>query len=242
MDVYLYSFGDPSARVVLRHVSYGMVSPYEEVPQGDYIVSMRAAGAAPTTQPALSAGFWVNAGNAYTVAGIGPHSRLRVQVLKDTTAASAGRVLVRVIQASLREPDISVTLGGLVLARKLQFQSATSYRAVTPGIQVLRVAGASEDAAKDISLPADSIHTVVVLDAGGGLRITDLVDAAGSQVPPSGSAATGLGGTASRPAPSPLPWLAVVFVATLLAGAGLARAGVRQYRQVRLTGTRTRTH
>src|SRR5216683_6936772 len=48
MDVYLYSFGDPSARVVLRHVSYGMVSPYEEVPQGDYIVSMRAAGAAPT--------------------------------------------------------------------------------------------------------------------------------------------------------------------------------------------------
>jgi len=224
---------------VLHHVSYGTVSPYEQVPTGDYTVSMRAAGAAPTTQPALSAGFWVNAGNAYTVAGIGPHSRLRVQVLKDTTAASAGRVLVRVIQASLREPDISVTLGGLVLARKLQFQSATSYRAVTPGIQVLRVAGVSEDAAKDISLPADSIHTLVVLDAGGSLRITDLVDAAGSQVPPSGSAATGLGGTASRPAPSPLPWLAVVFVATLLAGAGLARAGVRQYRQVRLPGTRT---
>jgi hypothetical protein len=239
MDVYLYSFGDPSARVVLRHVSYGMVSPYEEIPQGDYIVSMRAAGAAPTTQPALSAGFWVNAGDAYTVAGVGQHSKLRVQVLRDTTAASAGRALVRVIQASLRQQAVSVTLGGVVLAQKLQFAAATSYHAVTPGIQVLRVAGASEDAAKDISLPADSIHTLVVLDSGGSLRITDLVDAAGSQIPPSGGAATGLGGTASRPAPSPLPWLAVIFLGTLLAGAGLTGASVRQYRQVRLTGTRT---
>jgi hypothetical protein len=239
MDVYLYSFGDPSARVVLRHVAYGMVSPYEEVPQGDYIVSMRAAGAAPTTQPVLSAGFWVNAGDAYTAAGIGPHSRLRVQVLRDATAAPAGRVLVRVIQASLRTREVTVTLGGLVLARKLQFTAGTSYHAVPPGIQVLRVAGTSEDASKDISLPADSIHTLVVLDSGGGLRITDLVDAAGSQVPPSGAAATGLGGTASRPAPSPLPWLAVIFAGTLLAGAGLGGIGVRRYRQVRLTGART---
>src|ERR1039458_5163750 len=43
VDVYLYSFGDPSARLVLRHVSYGTVSPYQEVPAGDYTVSMRAA-------------------------------------------------------------------------------------------------------------------------------------------------------------------------------------------------------
>ena len=63
-----------------------------------------------------------NAGDAYTVAGIGPHSRLRVQVLKDTIAASAGQALVRVIQASLRQHDVTVTLGGLVLARKLEFQ------------------------------------------------------------------------------------------------------------------------
>ena len=47
VDVYLYSFGDPSARLVLRHVSYGTVSPYREVPAGDYTVSMRAAGASP---------------------------------------------------------------------------------------------------------------------------------------------------------------------------------------------------
>jgi hypothetical protein len=43
VDVYLYSFGNPRARLVLHHVSYGMVSPYEEVPAGDYTVSMRSA-------------------------------------------------------------------------------------------------------------------------------------------------------------------------------------------------------
>jgi hypothetical protein len=234
VDVYLYSFGDPSARLVLRHVSYGMVSPYQEVPAGEYTVSMRAAGAAPTAQPVLSTGFSVSAGDAYTVAGMGPASGLRLQVLNDTLAVPAGRALVRVIQASLRQHVVSVTLGALVLARKLQFASTTSYQAVTAGTRIVRVAGDSEDVSLDISLPAATIRTLVVLDGADGLRITDLEDAAGSQVQPSGGAATGLGGTAPRPAPSPLPWLAVIAAGTLLAG-----AGARRYRQIRLTGTRT---
>src|SRR5262245_24748000 len=36
VDVYLYSFGNPHARLVLHHVSYGTVSPYQQVPAGDY--------------------------------------------------------------------------------------------------------------------------------------------------------------------------------------------------------------
>jgi hypothetical protein len=101
-----------------------------------------------------------------------------------------------------------------------------------PGVGV---AGDSEDASLDLSLPADTIHTLVVLDGAGRLRITDLEDAAGSQVRPSGGAATGLGGTAARPGPSPLPWLAVIAADTLLAG-----AGARRYRQIRVVGTRGR--
>jgi len=72
VDVYLYNFGDPKARLVLRHVAYGMVSPYEQLPAGDYTVSMRAAGAKPATKPVLSTAFWVTGGDAYTVAGMGP--------------------------------------------------------------------------------------------------------------------------------------------------------------------------
>ena len=235
VDVYLYSFGHPHARLVLRHVSYGTVSPYQNIPAGDYTVSMRPAGAAATAQPVLSTGFWVSAGDAYTVAGMGPASGLRLQVLKDTLAVPAGRALVRVIQASLRQHLVRVALGGNVLARKLPFARTTSYQPVTAGTQVVRVAGSSEDASLGVSLPSDTIHTLVVLDGARGLRITSLEDAAGSRIRPSGGAATGLGGTAPRPAGSPLPWLAV-----MAAGIGLAGAAARWYRRIRLAGTHAR--
>src|ERR1700679_3627467 len=41
VDVYLYNFGNPAARLVLHHVSYGTVSSYQQVPSGEYPVSMR---------------------------------------------------------------------------------------------------------------------------------------------------------------------------------------------------------
>jgi hypothetical protein len=234
VDVYLYSFGDPSARLVLHHVSYGMVSPYQEVPAGDYTVSMRGAGAAPSAKPLLSTSFSVSAGDAYTVAGMGPASGLRLQVLKDTLASPGGRVLVRVIQASLREHVVTVRLGRRVLARELRFATATPYQPVAAGSRVVHVAGEGGAASLRLALRPDTVHTLVVLDGPGRLRITDLEDAAGSQADPSGGAATGLGGTAPRPASSPLPWVAMIAVGGLLAG-----AGARRYRRIRLGAPRT---
>jgi hypothetical protein len=234
VDVYLYSFGDPSARLVLRHVSYGTVSPYQQVPVGDYTVSMRAAGAAATAQPLLSTGFLVAAGKAYTVAGMGPASGLRLQVLQDTLAVPPGRALVRIIQASLRQHVVSVRLRGDVLVRQLPFASTTPYQTVAAGSTVVRVAGHTEDASRSLSLGADTVHTLVVLDGARRLRITDLEDAAGSVVRPSGGAATGLGGTAPRPAPSPVPWLAMIGAGALLAG-----SAARWHRRLRPAGART---
>ena len=80
----------------------------------------------------------------------------------------------------------------------------------------------------NVALPADSTHTLVVLDGSKGLRLTDLEDAAGSQVAPAGGAATGLGGTAPRPRPGPWPWLAVIVAGTLL-----SLAGARRFRAAR---------
>jgi len=48
VDVYLYSFGNSDAQIVLHHVAYGTVSPYEAVSAGDYSVAMRATGASPS--------------------------------------------------------------------------------------------------------------------------------------------------------------------------------------------------
>src|SRR6201985_3941314 len=77
VDVYLYSFGNSNAKIVLHHVAYGEVSPYETVTAGDYSVAMRAAGAAASSQPVLSTSVTVKAGHAYTGGGLGPKSGLR---------------------------------------------------------------------------------------------------------------------------------------------------------------------
>ena len=63
---------------MLHHVAYGTVSPYETVQAGDYSVAMRGAGASPSSQPVLSTSVTIPAGHAYTVAGMGPESGLRL--------------------------------------------------------------------------------------------------------------------------------------------------------------------
>src|SRR3974377_2408817 len=63
-DVYLYSFGNSTAMIVLHHVADGTVSPYELVPAGDYSVAMRAAGASATSPPVLSTHVAIVAGPA----------------------------------------------------------------------------------------------------------------------------------------------------------------------------------
>jgi hypothetical protein len=238
VDVYLYNFGDPSARLVLHHVSYGNVSPYEQLPPGDYTVAMRATGATASSPPVLSTAFWVTAGDAYTVAGMGPLSGLRLQVMKDALTAPPGRALVRVIQASLRQQAVSVSLGGQPIAPHLTFATTTSYQAVAPGHRTVTAVGDSERASLDLDLAPDTTYTLTVLDGQSGLRIAALDDAVGSRVMPVGGADTGLGGTAPLPAPSPLPWLCLLAAGLLLAGAGqrLSRRANRNSKSISRTG------
>jgi len=229
VDVYLYSFGDPKAMIVLRHVSYGTVSPFEKVASGEYTVAMRGAGAKPGSPPVLSTTVTIVPGGAYTVAGLGPASGLRLQVLRDRLTTPKGESLVRVIQASLRDHKVTVTAGSQVLARQLAFGDVTAYRAARPGSWPVHVSGAAGMATMPVTLAAGTIHTLVVLDGtGGGLMIDNLKDAAGSAVLPQGGAATGLGGTAPRPAPSPAPW-----AATIAAGALCLAAVAYRLRRVR---------
>jgi Domain of unknown function (DUF4397) len=223
VDVYLYSFHDPSARIVLHHVAYGTVSPYEQVPAGEYTVAMRGAGAAPTTKPVLSTTFNVASGGAYTVAGMGPYKGLRIQVIRDRLTAPKGKVLVRVIQASMHQERVTVRLNGRPLARKLAFSHVSTYVAVRPGTLRVRALGATASCTRTVTLTAGSIHTLVVLDTSTtALGVTDLMDAQGSQVDPVGGAQTGFGGTAPRPGEPVLPWAAAAAAGLLAAlGGGL---------------------
>jgi len=228
VDVYLYSFGDASAQIVLHHVAYGTVSPYEQVPAGDYTVAMRAAGAAASSKPVLSTEVDVSAGHAYTVAGMGPFSALRLQVLKDRLTTPPGKALVRVIEASLLQKRVTVQLNGATLVGQLQFGTATGYHAVAPGTMTVHVAGSSQHTQSIVAMPAGSIHTIVVLDDPGHLTIQVLEDAAGSSATPAGAAATGFGGTAARPGPPLLPWLAAALTGLVLAAGGATRLRLRR--------------
>jgi hypothetical protein len=145
-----------------------------------------------------------------------------VAVLQDDLTTPAGQALVRVFQASLKQPRVTVSYGPDVLARQLPFGSATSYVAVSPGTRMVQFTAAGEQAAMPVDLAADTIHTIVVLDDSSGLRIDTLTDAVGSQLMPKGGANTGFGGTAPRLPGSPAPWLLTIAVGVLLTMAGFA--------------------
>jgi hypothetical protein len=222
VDVYLYPFGNPSAQLVLHHVAYGTVSPFEQVAAGDYTVAMRLAGAPASSKPVLSTAVDVAPGHAYTVAGMGPESGIRLQVIPDELTTPPGKALVRVIQASLLQNSVTVTAGHIRLATHLKFASVTGYRAVAPGTWTVQAAGSSETATASVVLAAGSIHTLVILDDPGQLGIDDLLEAAGSKVAAIGAAQTGLGGTAARPGVSLRPWAAVATAGVIGVAGGMA--------------------
>ncbi len=230
VDVYLYSFGNSNAMIVLHHVAYGTVSPYESVQAGDYSVAMRGAGAPATSQPVLSTSVTISAGHAYTVAGMGPESGLRLQILDDELTTPPGQALVRVIQASLKEQVVKVTLGSTVLADDLKFASVSSYQAVSPGATTVTVSSAGGTANSSVTLAASTVHTLVVLDGASGLEVVNLEDASGSGKPPLGGVSTGFGGTAPHGPGSPVPWLAAIGAGLLLALTGGLR--LRRSRQL----------
>jgi len=223
VDVYLYSFGDPSARVVLKNVSYGTVSGYERVPAGEYTVAMRMPTASPTSKPVLSTTVNVASGGAYTVAGMGQASALRLQVFRDRLKTPRGKALVRIIQASMHQPSVTVTAGRKVIGRKLKFTTVSGYRALSPGDLTVHAVGKSESGSDRFMLDANAIYTLVVMDASGHLEVACLMDSVGSKVMPGGSAEMGLGGTAPRPGASLLPWLAAAAAGLLAAAGGVLR-------------------
>jgi Domain of unknown function (DUF4397) len=229
-DIYLNSFSGSSGMTVIRHVRYGHVSVYRAIPAGQYTVAMRDSGAPATTPPTLSASVQVTPGMAYTIVSMGPASHLGVQVLKETMMSSPGKALVRVVQESVAQHRVTVNAGRRALGGPLQLGSYTGFLAVSPGWQDIHAAGYSATTTRHLYLQANTIHTLVVLDNEGGLRIHSLADAVGSRAMPIGGAATGLGGTAPKPGTSPALWLAIMVGGGLLAAMGAIRLRRRRHR------------
>lgn len=237
MDMYLYPFGQPGHPIVLKDVRYGDVSAYMALSPGQYTVAMRGFGAPASSAPALESSFMVSAGTAYTLAALGPDPGLQVEVLKDQMSPPAGKALVRVVQASLKEHQVTVSYGPDVLARQLSFGRATSYNTVPSGVQTVRFTAAGEQTAMSMKLAANAVYTIVVLDDPSGLKVDAVMDAAGSRIMPKGGPSAGLGGAATRPGVDSGPWLLILVAGALLTAAG--SAGLRRSRHAATSaGTR----
>ncbi len=135
------------------------------------------------------------------------------------------------IQASLKEHQVTVSYGSDVLASKLAFGSSTAYTALAPGTGTVKLEAPSGSTALPVTLAANTVRTIVVLDGANGLKVDALTDAAGSNVLPSGAAATGFGGMAvPAGGTDPALWLLMIVGGVLLALAGFA--GQRRSRKV----------
>ena len=229
VETYLLAFANSAKPLPPLGVSYGHVSNYRAVSVGEYSVAFRPVGAPASSPPVVSANFMVSAGMTYTLASVGPATAPRIEVLKDQMAVPSGSALVRVIQASLKMDQVTVTYGADVLAQQLAFGAVTSYVSVPPGTQTVAFSAAGEQAEMPVTLAAASAHTIVVLDTASGLSVDTFTDAAGSSRAPVGGAATGFGGMAPRAAPGLAPWLATLAAGLLLMTVGVL--GLRRYRR-----------
>lgn len=232
VDVYLYAFGGTSAEIVLEHVGYGDASPYEPLPQGLYTVAMRSAGASASTPPVISANVDVKAGAAYTVAGLGPFANLTLNVLSDRLTAPAHEADVRVIQASLRSPSVTVSAGGHQIGGSMHFPAVSDYRAVAAGPSAIAVKTPVTSVTSVMNLRAGSTYTLAVLDGQGTApKILDLTDSVGVDGVPKGGVAAGLGGAADRglfgPQEEAMLWGGLLVAGAL--GVGLSVRRLRRF-------------
>jgi hypothetical protein len=236
VDVYLYASGDSSPQVVVRDIAYGVVSGYNQIPAGSYTVKMLTAGDAASAQPLLSASLTVQAGHSYTVAAFTVAGQGRqAKVLDDSLTTPSGKSLVRVIQASINQKDLTFhcscapgAAGNLM--SKGTTGAVSAYIPIPANTWTMTATGPTANTSLPVTLVAGTVHTEVVIDTPSGIQIENLVDAAGSGQPPLGGIGTGFGGTAGHGPGSLLPWLAVIGAGVLLALAGgfrLRRRGVR---------------
>jgi hypothetical protein len=203
VEVYLQPFSGAALSLIVPNAAYAAVSPNRLVEPGDYLVTMRLHGAAPTTAALLSWTLDAKAGQAYTIAGVGTGNARHGVVLHDElTQPPAGTGRVRVVQAASRAPKaMVVAVNGPTLAANLAFATTTSYTQVPAGTWPLKANSAQDPSlttSSTVSIASGSVTSVLLLDGKtGGLAIRTVLDAASAPVPPTGAVPAGGGGMAS---------------------------------------------
>lgn len=225
VDVYVANVANPAAMTVFPGVGYGTVSEYQKVPAGSYTISMRPAGADPSSAPVIATTVNATPGAAYTIAGVGTFAQLGLKVLPDDlTLPPAGESKARVIQASASQPELDLKLAsGGVLGTGVKFATTTDYVTVKSGAQNLQVSkGAKELTKLGLNLDQGAVYSVLVLDSPNGLAVTMKTDSVATAVVPTGGVETGSGGSQIW-VTLPVVVLVAGFAAALVTGLNVRR-------------------
>jgi len=195
-DLVLSSVSDPQRSVTIPGIGYGALSEYRLIQPGDYVVGIAPGGA--SGAPAVNLTLNAMSGSAYTLAAVGRADQTGLSVLTDDlTPPAPGSAKVRVIGAAATAPTLDVRGPGGEIALGLPYAGASGYRTVPPGPTTLTVGppgGATVDL--PISVAANQVASVVLLDRGGAIAADVRVDAEGpTQIPP-GAIKAGYGGAA----------------------------------------------
>ena len=216
VDIYFAPFGQHE-RVVIRKAGYGAVTPYSSLPPGAYTVSMRPAGAAQSTPPALNATIQLAEGTAYSllVFATGPGGQLRGDlVTDDLRAPDAGHGRVRIVQGSAGLAPVTVTMAdGQALGTDVAYGMTTPYAQVPAGTAAVRLSAGAVESPSTIEVAAGGTTTLLVTEQGDTLVATPVSDSAGPASTPILGVATGGGGTAPT---TPVLPLAAGFAALLV--------------------------
>ena len=225
VDVYVDAVASPDTGITLEGVDYGTISDYQDVPPGEYTVSMREAGADPETPPVLSTTVDVGSGAANTVAGVGLFADLGLEIIEDALETPPeGQARVRVLAGAAGAETLDVALAdGTTVAEGLGFASTSDYVDVPAGAATLQLAAAGgEPSEAPVELQAGSVYSLLVLDEADGLSVQPVLDAASPGIVPQGGVETGAGGTAGDAPVGPvlLGLVAVVGAVVFLAVRG----------------------
>jgi Domain of unknown function (DUF4397) len=228
VDVYMVSL---NRKQLFPNVFYKSVSGYWAVAAGPFTYEVRAAGAAPESEPAIQVKGDLAAGEAYTVVAVGRKDRLRGVLLRDDLRRSApGTAKVRFLDAAFDLPPVDIALAdGRVLEAGVAFPQPTRYRQLASGryrVEVRRAGGDAVLVKGTVAVEPGTVTSVALVGGAGRPReLYAFGDAAGSRAAPAGGIRTGAGGGApsshAPTAPVPLP-----LAAGLVGLVGLVAVGV----------------
>jgi hypothetical protein len=198
VDVELSSLAGGTTVFELDDVTYGQVSPYQELPTGTYVLSMRASDA-PDSTPVISTDVTVQSGNASTVVAYGKNKSLKTAAYTDDLQQPGdGKAKLRLVQAATTAKKVDVTADGTAVASNATFGTATQYATVDAGKWDLDISGGGQTGSTAVDLAGNTVSTLFVLDdSQGDLTIVPVTDAAATASTPTGGVQTGGGGTAA---------------------------------------------